>query len=142
MRKLIAGLAGTLMLLAVTPAQADEAAYRRAMATAEDSVKREDHAAAALVLETAVNNAQVFGANDMRLAAALQKLGHARRMLHDYKPAEASYLRALGILERSGGGETLQRSAEVVHGLGEISQLQGRFDDAENYYEQELALLQ
>lgn len=140
MRSLFSALVA-VVLLAAGWVHADEAAYRRSMADAADLVKREDHGAAALKLEAAVKHAQVFGANDLRLAEALQRLGRARRMLHEYAPAEASYQRALGILERA-GGDTLPRIAVVLDGLGEVSHLWGKLDDAANYYEHEITVLE
>ena len=120
-------------------AKGDEAVYRNYMAAASELTKRDDHAGAISQLAAAVSNAEAFGANDLRLASALYALGRARRALHDYAPAEASYLRALDILDRA-AGDVRERMAAVLNGLGEINQLRGRYDDAEGYYEEELAV--
>jgi tetratricopeptide (TPR) repeat protein len=120
-------------------ATGDEAVYRKYMAAATELTKRDDHAGAISQLVAAVSNAEAFGANDLRLASALYALGRARRALHDYPPAEASYLRALDILDHA-SGDVRERMAAVLNGLGEINQLRGRYDDAEGYYEEELSV--
>lgn len=140
-RKVLAALCVSAVLVAAAPAHADEAAYRNFMTAAAESAQRGDHAAAAAMLENAIRQAEAFGANDTRLAAALYAMGRARRGLHEYAPAEASYVRALATLEQS-STDARQQTAAVLNGLGELRQLQSRLAEAESYYQRELALLQ
>jgi tetratricopeptide (TPR) repeat protein len=140
-RNALAVFCASVVLAAVVPAHADEAAWRNFMTAAADSAQSGDHNAAAAMLEDAIKHAETFGGSDPRLAAALYAMGRAKRGLHDYVPAEVNYLRALGILENAGPGAR-QQSAAVLNGLGEIRQLQGRLADAESYYTRELGLLE
>jgi tetratricopeptide (TPR) repeat protein len=141
---MLAGFMLTILCAVCTvcaAAQIDEAAYGNYMAAAAELTRRDDHAGAVSQLLAAVKNAESFGANDLRLASALHTLGRARRALHDYVPAEASYLRALGILDQA-RGDVRERIAAVLNGLGEISLLRSRYDAAEGYFEEELAVLE
>ncbi len=138
----LAGYAGTV--------RADEGSWRNHMNTAAEAAKRGDHAVAVEMYGAAVKQAESFGsaaagadasAPDTRLAATLFGLAQAHRAQHSYAPAEASYLRALALLEAIGGRPAHEWSVSIFNGLADIYRIQGRYAEAETYYKKEIAFL-
>ena len=149
-RRLLASMFVFVAMLCTGAAGADEAIWRNHMATAAGAANRGDHAAAVQMYNAAAKQAQAFGENDARLAATLYGLAQAYRAQHDYAPAEKNYLRALAILESQPlsqpGSEPLrERNAgvqSVLSGLADLYRVQGRYREAENYYQRELAIIE
>lgn len=138
-RLLSRALAISLVIFSA-PLRADDAAWRGYMAAAAEATQREDRASAAAQFENAVKSAEPLGSNDERLGTALYGLGRAKRALHEYKPAEQSYLRALAIVETL--PVTGVSRADVLDGLGDVYRMQGRYKDAEATYKRSIALLE
>ncbi len=127
--------------------RADEGSWRNHMNTAAEAAKRGDHAVAVEMYGAAVKQAEAFGsadasAPDTRLAATLFGLAQAHRAQHSYVPAEASYLRALALLEAIGGRPAHEWSVSIFNGLADIYRIQGRYAEAETYYKKEIAFLE
>ena len=95
----------------------------------------------ALAAFTALGNMERIAATEMNLAAVLYRLAMnepvEKTRIERYSQAAEHYRKALDLFEAQ--GETVWR-ASILHSLGNISYLLGRWDEALDYYRRTLAI--
>jgi tetratricopeptide (TPR) repeat protein len=136
-RKCVAGwlLAGACGL-AFGPARAhgqDAALWQRAIEDAKAAYRQKDYDRSGQLLQTALHEAEKFGADDPRLAVTLHNLANLAAVQGKSAEAEPLARRALAILEKVRGPDHSQ-TAVVRLGLADLLAAQGKDVEAEADY--------
>ncbi len=82
-----------------------------------------------------------FGADDPRLAGAIESMGALAREQENYKEAEGYFQRALDIKQKA-PNMSPQEIASAMDDLGDLYGLEGRFADGEKWLRQGLGVLE
>ncbi|MEM7164224.1 MAG: CHAT domain-containing tetratricopeptide repeat protein [Planctomycetota bacterium] len=105
----------------------------------ELSAKERAEAQLADALREVEVRAQLLGADSVRVAESLERLGRVYFDRGDYDAASAPTERALAILERSLGAEHLS-VARVLNRIGRLFEVQGKYAEGESSYRRALAI--
>ncbi len=123
-----------LSALALGPAaRAAEEDWQRAIQAGDDAFTRRLYGPALLNFETALREAETFGAADRRRAETLTRLARVYRAQGDFAKPEALYLLSVEIAQKAFGPETPEY-ARYLHEAGFYFHTRRKYDRAEEYY--------
>jgi tetratricopeptide (TPR) repeat protein len=129
---LLVGVCGLALGPGRAPGQ-DAALWQRCVEGAKAAYKQKDYARSGELLQTALREAEKFGADDPRLAITLHNLANLAATQGKTAEAEPLYRRALAILEKIRGPEHTQ-TAMARLGLADLLAAQGNDVEAEADY--------
>ena len=128
-----------LALLVSGPALAGEVEWKAHIDAGASAYRAGDYRAATARFESALNEAQSFGASDPRLAETLNNLALLYEVQGRFAEAEPLYRRSLGIYEKA-LGPNHPDVGRSLNNLAALYQVQGRFTDAETLYRRSLGI--
>ena len=130
-------LVGVLCLASFAMAQ--ETAWEKNMKASLQAYQRGQYGEAEKQARAAVQEAEKFGPQDLRLAASLHFQAVVKRVRGDYVEAEPLYQRALVIREKSLGPEHPHVAVSLNH-LALLYSAQGKYAEADPLYRRALAI--
>jgi len=107
----------------------------------EKAYERRQYAASENFLRAALQQAETFGPNDLRLATTLNDLGLLYRALGKLQEAESFYRRSLAIREKKLGPSDLQVTTSL-NNLAGVLTAENRYAAAEQMYRRALVIRQ
>src|SRR5262245_28453103 len=128
---------GRFVLLKRTTAEEDR--WRSQHDSAADALQKGRYSEAVSLFLTAVQQAEKFGTQDVRLAESLNGLAQVYRCQQNHAAAEPGVRQSLAILERVLGPSHVAVIPSLVNLVG-ITAATGRYAEAEQVYQRILSL--
>jgi tetratricopeptide (TPR) repeat protein len=117
---------------------ADEDRWRSEQDSAHAAIRQGEYRDAATIFLSAIQHAQAFGKEDIRLAESLNGLAQVYRYQQNYTGAEPPARQSLAILERSLGNGHEALIPSLIN-LAGIARAREKYGEAEQFYRRILA---
>jgi tetratricopeptide (TPR) repeat protein len=134
-------LQAALSFLAFSPvlSVAEDSVWETHLKAAVHYQELGNYAAAENACFAAVNEAEKFGPDDLRLATSLNNLALLYKIQAKYAEAEPIYQRALGIVEKAlGPGHP--SLASILNNIADLDRSLGKYAEAEALYQRALVI--
>lgn len=124
----------------ISQALAQDVLWQTLFDAGKSAVQQKNYPEAQTQLTAALKNAEAYGPNDHRVLLTVCQLGQLYAKQGQYGQSRQMYERALNI-DRGVNPNDYNAVCTDLRNLAHVCQLASKYDDAENYYQQTLALM-